>query len=87
MAVLMAKEKPTAKSFAEQLHKQFGPNADAALKLYGASTDEQALRSAATSRVTGSLSTVPGNGSTYRRALANRYTGTSSTARSRSPKR
>lgn len=46
MAVLMAKEKPTAKSFSEQLRKQFGENADAALKLYGASSDEEAFRSA-----------------------------------------
>jgi para-nitrobenzyl esterase len=46
MAVLMAKEKPTAKAFAEQLRKQFGARADAALKVYGASTDEEALRSA-----------------------------------------
>jgi para-nitrobenzyl esterase len=46
MTVLMAKEKPTTKTFTEQLRRQFGPGADAALKLYGASTDEQALRSA-----------------------------------------
>jgi para-nitrobenzyl esterase len=46
MEVLMAKGKPTAKSFTEQLHKQFGPNADAALKVYGASTDDEALASA-----------------------------------------
>jgi len=46
MAVLMAKEKPTAKTFAEQLRKQFGPRADAAMKVYAASTDEEALRSA-----------------------------------------
>ena len=44
MAVLRAKEKPTAKTFAEQLRRQFGPRADAALKVYGASTDEEALR-------------------------------------------
>jgi len=46
MAVLMAKEKPNAKTFGEQLRRQFGPNADAALKVYGASTDDEALRSA-----------------------------------------
>ena len=44
MAVLMAKEKPNAKTFTEQLRRQFGPHADAALKVYGASTDEEALR-------------------------------------------
>jgi para-nitrobenzyl esterase len=42
----MAKEKPNAKTFAEQLRRQFGPRADAALKVYGASTDEKALRAA-----------------------------------------
>jgi para-nitrobenzyl esterase len=46
MAVLLAKEKPNAKTFAEQLRREFGPRADAALKVYGASTDEEALRSA-----------------------------------------
>jgi para-nitrobenzyl esterase len=46
MAVLMAKEKPNAKTFGEQLRRQFGPRADAALKVYGASTDEEALRAA-----------------------------------------
>jgi para-nitrobenzyl esterase len=46
MAVLMAKEKPNAKTFAEQLRRQFGSHADAALKVYGASTDEEALRAA-----------------------------------------
>jgi len=46
MSVLMAKEKPNAKTFPEQLRKQFGPNADAALKVYGAATDEEAFRSA-----------------------------------------
>ena len=46
MAVLMAKEKPNAKTFGEQLRRQFGPKADAALKVYGASTDEEALRAA-----------------------------------------
>jgi para-nitrobenzyl esterase len=46
MSVLMAKEKPNAKAFTEQLHKEFGEKADAALKVYGASTDDEALRSA-----------------------------------------
>jgi para-nitrobenzyl esterase len=46
MAVMMAKEKPTAKTFAEQMRKQFGPNAEKALKVYEASTDEEALRAA-----------------------------------------
>jgi len=44
--VLMAKEKPNAKTFPDQLRREFGPRADAALKVYGASTDEEALRSA-----------------------------------------
>ncbi len=46
MEVLMAKEKPNAKTFAEQLRREYGPRADDALKVYGASTDEEALRSA-----------------------------------------
>jgi para-nitrobenzyl esterase len=46
MEVLLAKEKPDAKRFAEQLRREFGPRADAALKVYGASTDDEALRSA-----------------------------------------
>jgi para-nitrobenzyl esterase len=46
MAVLMAKEKPNAKTFAEQLRREYGARADEALKVYGASTDEEALRSA-----------------------------------------
>ncbi len=46
MEVLMAKEKPNAKTFAEQMRREYGPRADAALKVYGASTDEEALRSA-----------------------------------------
>jgi len=46
MAVLMAKEKPNAKTFTEQLHREFGARAGAALKVYGASTDEEALRAA-----------------------------------------
>jgi para-nitrobenzyl esterase len=46
MAVLMAKEKPNAKTFPAQLREQFKGQADAALKVYPASTDEEALRSA-----------------------------------------
>jgi len=46
MSVLMAREKPNAKTFAEQLRHQFGPRADAALKVYAASTDEEALQAA-----------------------------------------
>jgi para-nitrobenzyl esterase len=46
MNVLMAKQKPDAKSFTEQLRKEFGDKADTALKVYGASTDEEASPSA-----------------------------------------
>jgi len=46
MGVLMAKEKPTAQSFAGRLRQQFGEKAEAASKLYPASNDEEALRSA-----------------------------------------
>jgi len=46
MQVLMAKEKPNTKTFPEQLRKQFKDKADAALKLYPAGTDEEAIRSA-----------------------------------------
>jgi para-nitrobenzyl esterase len=46
MAALMGKEKPNAKTFPEQLRRQFGSRADAALKVYGASTDAEALRAA-----------------------------------------
>jgi para-nitrobenzyl esterase len=46
MQVLLAKVKPTAASFREQLRGQFNDQADAALKLYPASTDEEALQSA-----------------------------------------
>jgi para-nitrobenzyl esterase len=44
--VLLGKEKPTAKKFAEQAHTRFGDQADAFLKLYPAATDEEAVRSA-----------------------------------------
>jgi len=46
MMVMMAKEKPNAKTFPERVRQQFKDNADGALKVYGASTDEEALRSA-----------------------------------------
>ena len=46
MAVIMAKEKPSAKTFPEQLKKQFKDKADAALKVYPAATDAEALQSA-----------------------------------------
>lgn len=46
MAVLLAPVKPNATTFAEQLRKQYKDRSDEALKLYPASTDEQAFRSA-----------------------------------------
>ncbi len=46
MGVTMAKEKPTAKTFPEQLRKQFKDRAAAALKVYPAATDEEAMQSA-----------------------------------------
>jgi para-nitrobenzyl esterase len=46
MMVMMTKEKPNAKTFPERVRQQFKDNADGALKVYGASTDEEALRSA-----------------------------------------
>ena len=46
MSVTMAKEKPTAKTFPERLRQQFKDNADGALKVYPASTDEEAVTSA-----------------------------------------
>jgi para-nitrobenzyl esterase len=44
--VLLSKEKPTAKTFAEQAQKRWGSRANDFLKLYPAATDEQALKSA-----------------------------------------
>lgn len=44
--VLLAPQKPTAKSFAEQAGTRFGDQADEFLKLYPAKTDEEALTSA-----------------------------------------
>jgi len=46
MMVMMPKEKPNAKTFPDRLRQQFKENAVAALKVYSASTDEEALRSA-----------------------------------------
>jgi len=46
IAVLNAPQKPTAKSFAEEARKRFGDQAAEFLKLYPASTDEEALLSA-----------------------------------------
>ena len=45
-SVLGAKQKPTAASFHGQLSARFGDKADAAAKVYAASTDEEALASA-----------------------------------------
>ena len=46
MQVLLAPQKPTAKSFAEQARTRFGNQADEFLRLYPAKTDEEALASA-----------------------------------------
>ncbi len=45
--VVLAKEKPTAKSFTEKTRARFGPAADAVLKAYPAGSDDEALESAA----------------------------------------
>jgi para-nitrobenzyl esterase len=45
-AVVMAKTKPTVASFTEQAQKEFGADADKFLKLYPATTDEEAVASA-----------------------------------------
>ena len=45
--VVLGKQKPTAKSFAEQTRARYGPAADALLKVYPAATDAEALESAA----------------------------------------
>jgi para-nitrobenzyl esterase len=47
MAVAMNPKKPTAATFPDELKKQFGDRAGAALAVYPASSDEQALQSAA----------------------------------------
>ena len=44
--ILFAPQKPTAKSFAEQAQARFGDQAPEFLKLYPASTDQEALQSA-----------------------------------------
>ncbi len=46
MSVMLAKEKPDAKNFSDRLRQQFKDKADAAARVYPASTDEEALRSA-----------------------------------------
>jgi para-nitrobenzyl esterase len=46
MSVLLAPQKPTAKSFAEQAQARFGDQAAEFLKLYPAATDQEALLSA-----------------------------------------
>jgi para-nitrobenzyl esterase len=45
--VVLAKQKPTAQSFADDARKRFGEQADAILKAYPAGTDAEALESAA----------------------------------------
>ena len=46
-AVTLAKQKPTPESFAAQVKQRFGEHADAILKAYPASNDQEALESAA----------------------------------------
>jgi para-nitrobenzyl esterase len=46
-AVVLGRQKPTAQSFAEDTRKRFAELADAVLKVYPASTDAEALESAA----------------------------------------
>ncbi len=45
--VVLAKERPTVRSFSEQVRARFGDNADTLLKLYPAGSDDEALESAA----------------------------------------
>ncbi len=45
--VVLGRVRPTAESFADQTRKRFGPAADALLQAYPASTDAEALESAA----------------------------------------
>lgn len=47
MAVAMNPQKPTPAAFAEQAAKQFGPQAEAVLKVYPASNETETLQSAA----------------------------------------
>ena len=46
-AIVLAKQKPTAQSFVDDTRKRFGTHADAILSAYAASTDAEALESAA----------------------------------------
>jgi para-nitrobenzyl esterase len=46
MSVMMAPEKPNVKTFSDRLRQLFKDKADAASKVYAASTDEEAVRSA-----------------------------------------
>jgi para-nitrobenzyl esterase len=46
-SVTMAPAKPTVQSFEEQTRKRFGPNADAILKAYAATSDAEALEASA----------------------------------------
>jgi para-nitrobenzyl esterase len=46
-SVTMAPVKPTVQSFEEQTRKRFGPNADAILKAYAATSDAEALEASA----------------------------------------
>lgn len=45
--VVLAKAPPTAKTFVEQTQKRFGPHADEVLRVYRATSDAEALESAA----------------------------------------
>ncbi len=45
--VVLARERPTAKTFTERMRSRFGGAADALLKVYPAGSDEEALESAA----------------------------------------
>ena len=47
MAIAMNPQKPTAASFAEQVKKQFGDRAPAALQIYAAANDTEVLQTAA----------------------------------------
>ena len=46
MSVTMAAQKPTAKSFSERLRQQFKDHADAASKVYVASSDDESVKAA-----------------------------------------
>jgi para-nitrobenzyl esterase len=47
VSIVLAKEKPTAKTFTEQTRTRYGQQADAILAVYPAATDAEALESAA----------------------------------------